>query len=93
MNMTRQDWLDYLYNYKNPLDNMFRWEINTLFRKNIITEQDRNSLLGINKFSMFQLRRCLRNGITLDGARVGNWGLRQAQRLNERSHMSYQKKY
>lgn len=84
MKMNKQDYLDYLTTFRNPLDKSFRWEVNTLFNKKLIDEATKTELLQVSKKAMSELQNCIRNEVPLDTSRVGNFYIRQAERLYNR---------
>lgn len=77
--MKKDDYLfDYLLTFKNPLDKKYRWEVNTAFKQNKITDNQRKSLLTLEPAVLYELSVCIRNGVKLDKAKLGNFYINRA---------------
>ena len=76
--MRNLDYLVYLQAHKNPLDKKYRWEVNTAFKKNVITDQQRVNLLRVKDRDLSDLILCIRNKVPVDRAQIGNYYFKRA---------------
>ena len=82
--MKKDDYLyDYLVTFKNPLDKKYRWEVNTAFKENRITDKQRKSLLTLEPAVLYELSVCVRNGVAVDRKKIGNFYLNRATDYNK----------
>ena len=79
INDNNKNLFEYLFTFKNPLDKKFRWEVNTAFQRNRITEKQRVSLLALSPQALYELSVCVRNGVKIDSKQVGNFYLKRAK--------------
>ena len=81
--MNNQDYYDYLFTFKNPLDKKFRWEVNTCFKQKKITDKQRKSLLALEPAVLYELSVGVRNKVGMDRKQIGNFYLNRAIDYNK----------
>ena len=76
--LEKRDYLTYLQTYKNPLDKKYRWEVNTAFKKGMITDPQRVNLLKVKDRDLADLVECILTKSPIDRAQVGNYYFKRA---------------
>ena len=76
--MNNFETLQYLQQYKNPLDKKYRWEVNTAFKDGKITDKQRVNLLKVKDAELEGIIQCIAQKIPVDKAQVGNYYYKRA---------------
>ena len=90
--MNNNDFYEYLKTFKNPLDKKWRWEVNTAFKQNKITDFQRKQLLKILPHELYELSVCVRNNVNMDPRQVGNFYIKRATDYNLRKQRKQEEK-
>ena len=89
--MNKLDVLMFLQTFKNPLDKKYRWEVNTAFKQNLITDAQRVNLLKVKDRDLEDLVECIIMKAPVDKSQIGNYYFKRAVYLAKKKQRALAK--